>query len=253
MDCKETQELLSGYYDSELDLIRSLEVEKHLQQCVSCSDKLKTYGVLSNLTGGASLYHSAPAGLRDRVRAGLRKEEKETVRKFSTRNLRWLAYAASIAFVFFLGWMTGRFGPSPSMEESLNQDVLSNHVRSLMPGHLTDVESSNQHTVKPWFNGKVDFSPMVKDFSDRGFPLVGGRLDYLNHRTVPVLIYARNKHFINVFIWPSSGKTNTVPKATTLQGYHIFQWVSSGNTHYVVSDLNETELREFVKLLQTAG
>ena len=249
MDCKETQQLLSGYSDGELDLLRSLEVEKHLQQCVVCSDKMKTYGALSNLTGGASLYYTAPAGLRDRVRASLHKEEAAPKRSLQT--LRWLAYAASVALVFFLGWMGGRNGATPSAEDLLSQDIISNHVRSLMPGHLTDVESSDQHTVKPWFNGRLDFSPTVKDFANQGFPLIGGRLEYINQKTVAVLVYGRKKHFINVYIWPSSDKATDL-KSATHQGYHIIRWISSGNTHYAVSDLNEPELRDFVKLLQTA-
>ncbi|HET6267936.1 MAG TPA: anti-sigma factor, partial [Acidobacteriota bacterium] len=147
--------------------------------------------------------------------------------------------------------MIGRSQLPNATNELVAQEILSSHVRSLMPGHLTDVVSSDQHTVKPWFNGKLDFSPPVRDFTAQGFPLVGGRLDYVNHREVAALVYTRNKHVINVFLWPSSETASKEPRPSTLQGYHIVEWTGSGMTHYVVSDLNEAELQEFIKLLQS--
>jgi anti-sigma factor RsiW len=138
----------------------------------------------------------------------------------------------------------------PSTEEILTREVVSGHVRSLMANHLADVPSSDQHTVKPWFNGKLDFSPPVEDLAKQGFPLIGGRLDYLDNRPVAALIYQRQKHFINLFIWPSGSDSDVETKTTSHQGYNLFHWTKSGMTYWAASDLNNAELQEFVQLVQ---
>src|SRR5207245_1087667 len=132
---------------------------------------------------------------------------------------------------------------------ALTDQVLASHLRSLMPGHLTDVVSSDQHTVKPWFNGKLDFSPPVYDFSGRGFPLVGGRLDYLNGRPVAALVYGRRQHLINVFLWPAVQGPAGGPPAATRQGYHLLHWTTREYAYWVVSDLGISELHDFAALL----
>lgn len=248
MECEEAQELLSVYSDGELDLMRSLELETHLTQCVVCSEKFKTFGALHNLTASTSLYYSAPQALRDRIQTSLLKENA-AAKKWPVKNLQWLAYAASFALVFFLGWLTAAVRPAGN-GENVQDEILSSHVRSLMPGHLTDVLSSDRHTVKPWFNGKLDFSPTVKDFAAEGFPLLGGRLDYVDHRSVVALVYSRDKHIINVYLWPAETPSEKDVGTKTLQGYNIVGWVGSGANHYVISDLNEKELQRFVKLLR---
>ncbi len=212
------------------------------------SGKYKAQLALKNLVAENALYHRAPVALQERVRASLRPMEAKERKSFA---VRWqlLAYAASFAFVFLLGWMMGGSQVSRFSDVSLREEIVSSHVRSLMPGHLTDVLSSDQHTVKPWFNGKVDFSPPVKDFATHGFPLIGGRIDYVNHKTVAVLVYGRKKHIINLFLWPSPDTANKEPGVVPIQGYNVIQWVDSGMVYHAVSDLNGTELRDFVSLL----
>jgi anti-sigma factor RsiW len=147
-----------------------------------------------------------------------------------------------------------RFAPGasrPSQSDLLTQQVLASHVRSLMADHLTDLPSSDQHTVKPWFDGKLDFSPPVKDLSSKGFPLVGGRLDYLQDRPVAALVYQRRKHFINLFIWPSP--ESSTQRMAMQHGYNIHHWADSGMTFWAVSDLNNSELEEFVRLIRTGS
>jgi len=161
----------------------------------------------------------------------------------------WLAFAVgaacaviAIALVFF---QTTRV----SRENAIVDQVIANHVRSLLATHLVDIPSSDQHTVKPWFDGKVDFAPDVHDFATSGFPLVGGRLDYLDGKTVVALVYQRNKHPINVFIMPAAGSSDSTPALSNRRGYNILFWTHADMRYWAVSDLNETELRQFAELL----
>jgi anti-sigma factor RsiW len=243
MDCKEMH-VLSSYLDHELDLVRSLEAERHLKNCEICTQNYKAQRTLRNLMAESSLYLRAPLALQDRVCANMGPMDAKRQKSFTIR-WQWLATAASFAFVFLLGWIMGHSQLSPSSDVSAKQEIVSNHVRSLLPGHLTDVLSSDQHTVKPWFSGKLDFSPPVKDLASQGFPLLGGRIDYVNHKTVAVLIYRHNQHIINLFLSYSPGKTNKEPVVATLQGYNIIQWIDSEVVYHAVSDLDKTELGDF--------
>ena len=147
-----------------------------------------------------------------------------------------------------MGWQIARLGSSA--HDLLVREIVSSHVRSLMATHLTDVASSDQHTVKPWFKGQLDFSPPVKDLSKEGFKLVGGRLDYIGDRPVAALVYQRRKHFINLFIWPASTGSVADPTVFSRQGYNLIHWTEDGLTYWAVSDLNEKELEEFVQLVR---
>jgi anti-sigma factor RsiW len=252
LSCQRAAELNHGYLDSELDLARSLEVEQHMRECEVCARAYHNQITLRSSLKDESLYYRAPEKLKKRIQSSLRNEAKSEVspRAFAWR---WLTVGASLAFMLLIGLVVWRVAPSrvnPSVD--LAQEIVSNHVRSLLPGgsHLTDVLSSDQHTVKPWFDGKVDFAPPVKDFASQDFRLYGGRLEYLNNRTVATLIYQRRLHYINLYIWPAEQAGATGEVTTQRQGYNLIHWTSSGMSYWAISDLNSVELHEFARLVQ---
>jgi anti-sigma factor RsiW len=249
MICKDAQNLINGYVDGELDLIRNLEIERHIQDCALCTQDYKNHQVLSNAIKTGSLYFKAPADLRRRIQLSLRKAAKaEAGRRMLPK--WWFNIAAPMAAAAVILLALVPFLRGPSADDLLAGEVISSHVRSLMASHLADVSSSDQHTVKPWFAGKLNFSPPVEDLAKQGFPLIGGRLDYLEDRPVAALIYQRQKHFINLFIWPLGSDSDVETKTVLRQGYNLFHWTRSGMTFWAVSDLNNAELQKFVQLVQ---
>jgi anti-sigma factor RsiW len=188
-------------------------------------------------------YYEAPPGLEQKIRQSLR-EEAAPVKGSAPLAWRWMAIAAGVLLVASVAWNITLLRSRIDPQQLLAANVLSAHIRSLAGTHLLDVPSSDQHTVKPWFNGKLDFAPDVK-FLD-GFALLGGRLEYFNGRPAAALIYGRDKHIINLFTWPSATPGGEVTE--TLNGFHLESWSSDGMTYWVVSDLNETELGQFVAL-----
>jgi anti-sigma factor RsiW len=247
VNCEETKDLLHGYLDDELDPAHSLEVERHLQECPACARALEAQEELRTALRAPQLYHRAPDHLAERIRTLVDRPGKQ---RLQGRAWRWrpLAIAASLAAAAFLGWGIGRWTTTPPRDELIAQAVLSNHLRSLLASHLLDVPSSDQHQVKPWFNGQVDFSPPVKNFAEQGFALAGGRLEYINGQKVAVLVYKRREHVINLFIWPEAAD-DQAERALERQGYHLIHWIRGGLSYWAVSDLNEKELKEFVQLL----
>jgi anti-sigma factor RsiW len=237
MNCEDTQALLTGYVDGELDLVRSLEIEKHIETCQSCARTVQNQQTLGAALRAGSLYHRPPQHLEERVRAAMRSQTH-------TKRINWpiLAVAASLLLAGVFVDRMVRFASRPAPQTLMAQEVLDSHLRSLMPGHLADVQSSDRHTVKPWFAGKLDFSPPVADFAAEGFPLTGGRLDSVNGRTVAVLVYQRHQHLINAYVWPSPNSANSSVTATTLQGYNILHWTHAGLEWWLASDLNTQEL-----------
>ena len=247
MSCQTAQEFIHAYADGELDLSRSLEVEQHMQECEVCASAYRNQTALRSAFKDSSLYHSAPAKLEKRIRSSLRHEAKSEVGRRSF-GWRWLPAGAALAFVLLMAFIIWRTVPGlrPSGDELLAQEIVSNHVRSLqLETHRADVISSDQHTVKPWFDGKLDFAPPVKDFSSQGFPLIGGRLEYLNNRAVAALIYQRQKHYINLYIWPAEQRNATGEVAGKRQGYNLLHWTNSGMNYWAVSDLSLNELLQF--------
>jgi anti-sigma factor RsiW len=240
------RELLHAYVDGELDLANTRETERHLESCADCRGTERAIRELRGaLTSDATAY-CAPARLRRNVRATLRRESKSTRQTLSP----WLMFAtgAALAAVLVVGvfFQTIR----AARGNKIVDQVVANHVRSLLAAHLVDVVSSDQHTVKPWFDGKIDFAPQVRDLSADGFALVGGRLDYLDGKTVVALVYQRNKHPINLFVTPAPGEGNTSPTLATRRGYHLFSWTNGEMKYWAVSDLNQAELRQFTELVE---
>ncbi len=246
MTHRDVEAQVDAYLDGELAAIDAVELEAHLTGCASCGrfrdDRLSLRAAIA----AQIPRFQPPEPLRGRVRAALRKASAPSRARRPAPPLAWLALAASVALVAVGSW---RLAVEHTASEILTDEVLASHVRSLMPGHLSDVVSSDQHTVKPWFNGKLDFSPPVHDFAGRGYPLLGGRLDYLNGRPVAALVYGRRQHLINVFLWPAAGPVGGGAPLVR-QGYHLLHWTTPEYTYWVASDLGLSELTNFAGLLQ---
>ncbi len=235
--------------DGELDLVRHLAVEDHLRGCESCSGIVTGHRAIHAALGAESLYFRAPASLDQQIRSTVRAATSRP----RARVIAWqpLAAAAALLLVAALGWRLVVPASHPAQDDLLARDLISSHVRSLMPGHLTDVPSSDQHTVKPGFAGRLDFSPPVVDPAGDGFPLAGGRLDYVGNRAVAALVYHRRQHTINLFVWPATGSERGTTETTTArQGYNVVRWTRGGMEFCAVSDLNAAELRQFADLVQ---
>lgn len=247
MNCAEIHRSLHAFVDGELDAIRSLEVERHLKTCVACAAGANSLRSLHTAFQKNELAYRAPAELRQTVRR-LADEPRQTSPSRDNNLLRlwqWIAAGATAVAVLAISLRPGGI----SKQDELMHEAVGDHVRSLMAGHLTDVVSSDQHTVKPWFDGKIDFAPEVKDFAVQGFPLVGGRLDYLDGHTVAALIYRHNKHFINVFVWPATGEGAATQESSVYHGYNIEIRDIGGFHYYLVSDMDENGLGQLADLL----
>ena len=244
MTCREMEPLLPAYADDELDLIHSLQVEQHVGECSSCAAALRQQRTVKQAVAQEAPYYAAPADLRKLVerQAAAHWKTSKSFGAFSWPIGRWLALAAASAVAVAVIW---RVAPSTLRPDSgaIESQVVAGHVRSLLASHLMDVPSSDHHTVKPWFTGKLDFAPDVPDLSGKGFRLVGGRLDYLNGRTVAALVYTRRQHTINLFTWPS-GTVDRAPERITKDGFHVVHWRRNGMEWWAVSDLNLDELAE---------
>ncbi len=254
MSCKLTQRFVPGYLDGELDLSRTIEMETHLQICADCARELLQQRGLRAALQRNQLAYAAPSALQEKIQSSLRSAApvEAPERATSWRPLplfRWAGAFAVLALFVLTAW---RFVPGllgPTSEQGIVAEVLASHVRSLEANHLMDVASTDQHTVKPWFDGKLDFSPPVEDLSSNGFPLVGGRLDFLEGREVAALVYQRRKHFINVFVWPDKREPRSTQTMPPQQGYDMIRWSRGGFQFWAVSDVSADDLADFVRLL----
>jgi anti-sigma factor RsiW len=246
MNCPQNTLLLNAYIDNELDVPHILEFEQHVETCHSCSERLRAAKALRNsLRNLRAVESPAPGALEFAIRSRIREADRTSLRNLS----RWGTVAASLAAMALIGISLRQFA-TPRLDTGTAHDIVSSHVRSLIGNHLMDMSSSEQHTVKPWFAGKLDYSPPVRDFAPQGFPLAGSRIDYIASHPVAVLIYKRRQHIINYYVWPDN-EAHSGFTATTEKGFHIEHWRQGEMNHWLVSDLNEIELKQFAGLLSS--
>jgi anti-sigma factor RsiW len=249
--CENNERLLHAHFDGELDSLRSVEFEEHSKTCPDCSRELGNQKAIRQSLQSAGLYERAPEGLRTRIRLMIPSDAQAANTPAGRRPItEWLAVAAALILAMFFGAKLLLNNGGQQEAVLLGQEIAASHIRSLQPGHLFDVQSTDQHTVKPWFDGKLDFAPPVVDLAGQGFPLVGGRLDYIDHRDVAALVYQRQKHLINVFVWPVDSGPAKLPGIETIQGYNLVFWRRDGMDFCAASDLNADELRQLAQLLE---
>jgi mycothiol system anti-sigma-R factor len=239
--CELTGIHLHAYLDGELDAAGAASFERHLQSCAECASALGSEQSLRQTLAGAQLYERAPEHLRNRVDSKLPAGAPARTRNFGI--WKWAAIAATLLLAGFLGRELLLVFRAQSESLVLAAAAVDAHLRSLQPGHLMDVQSTDQHTVKPWFDGKINFAPPVSDFAAEGFPLIGGRLDVLAGRTAAALVYGRHKHIINVFVLESQS-TTAPPGSGERNGYHWLAWQKDGYLYLAVSDAAAEDLQQ---------
>jgi anti-sigma factor RsiW len=245
VNCDRARQLLHPYLDRELAAPERRGVEEHLHTCVACAaESARLEEVIDAVKAGGR--HPLPPRLPSRVRVAL---AADVLRRATGPSRWWLWQLASplaaaavgfwIALTFFAGW---------SEREVALREVVAAHVRSLMESNLLHVASTDPHTVKPWFAGRIDFAADVQDLASRGFDLIGARLDYLQQRPAAALVYRRREHVINLFVVPAGPEAEPLPAEHSHHGYHIVQWRQGDLAYWAISDLNMSELEAFARL-----
>jgi len=265
MNCSETKRLIDAYVDNEVDLRGALEIEEHVARCPGCGEEERALRELQ-VSARVNLIRYAPSpDFEGRLRQALHAEGHPApvgsvepspaparAARHRRRGWKWAAFAPFAAAAALLVMAGPRFWPPPS-EASVTDAVIAAHVRSLLANHLTDVASSDQHTVKPWFQGKLDYSVSVTDWAAEGYPLAGGRLDYVEDTPAAALVYRRAQHVVNLFVWPSKRAGDEPLRRLSRRGYNAYCWAKDGMHYWAVSDLNEVELQNFVELVRRQG
>jgi anti-sigma factor RsiW len=249
--CEQSGSLVHGYLDGELDALRAEEFERHLESCSQCIAQLEEQESLRASLRAAQLYERAPVALAMKIKRQIARRESDG--QWSWVPIwRWMAVSAAIVLLVAVTYLGGQriLEGRSGTEQAAVTEMIDAHVRSLQPGHLTDIVSTDQHTVKPWFDGKLDYVPAVRDLAESGFPLVGGRLDVLNGRSVAVLVYGRRKHYINVFVWPATGKESAIPATGTHNGYQWNYSHAHGMEFCAISDVPAADLHDLSELLR---
>ncbi|MBA3897188.1 MAG: anti-sigma factor [Sphingomonadaceae bacterium] len=251
--CPDRILLLHGLIDGELDAINSVAIEDHVKICAGCAEALRRLVAMRAELSAAGVRHHAPEALRGRIEhtlaeAGARAAPPMARQRGGTFNGRWLTggvftgIAASLAFLIAMPQLT---------TTGVQDQLVASHVRSLLASHLTDVATSDRHVVKPWFNGRIDFAPPVVELADQGFPLAGGRLDYIEGRVVAALVYHRRLHTINLFVRPAGAFSSPVGVATRRDSYNLVRWTRDGLEFWAVSDIDRRELQQFRNLFES--
>jgi anti-sigma factor RsiW len=241
-DCERLRLMIQAGHDGELDAAHEAELEHHLAECPACATRRTELATLSRRLKAEVPRHPAPPALRALVEAQLGRKPAPVVRSNPVRRhgpgvVLGFAMAACLALAIL-----------PMRGPDIGGEVVASHIRALQASHLVDVASSDQHTVKPWFDGRLDYAPPLRDLAAQGFPLEGGRLDYVDGRPVSALVYRRARHAINLFVWPAASHRERPPSSRVVNGYNIVRWSEGDMAFWAVSDVSATDLDEFVRL-----
>ncbi|PPQ19314.1 hypothetical protein CV770_10820 [Bradyrhizobium sp. AC87j1] len=247
MTCDEARILLHALLDNELDAGHAREVEAHIAGCPDCAAELAAQREMQGVLANTSLRYTAPASLRARIEASLPEPQRQPSRRSVLRGFAMGSAVSALAATGIVAIVLRQ-----DDQQRILSEVVSAHLRSLQAGHLTDVISTDQHTVKPWFNGKLDVAPPVIDLTAQGFTLVGGRLDYIDARAIGAVVYKRRQHVINLFVAQTASTEHRPPKTQTMQGFNCRRWGERGLNFWAVSDIGADELAEFVDKFEVA-
>jgi anti-sigma factor RsiW len=239
--CVDQELLLGALADGELDAANIALVEAHASRCDGCREELERLTAMKSLLAADGVRHAAPGPLRARIDALPELSEKPAKRDWLPG---WLAPGIAGALAATLAMVT--LVP-PATESILDEQLVSSHVRSLQPGHLMDVQTTNQHIVKPWFNGRIDFAPPVPELADQGFPLAGGRLDSVDGKTVAAVVYRRRLHTVNLYVWPAK---DSAERSFVKDGFAVTEWSRNGLRFAAISDIPASELKQFHLLFE---
>jgi anti-sigma factor (TIGR02949 family) len=247
MDCKQTLNYMHGHLDRELDPVTAAGIEAHLQTCAACTHAYAVQASLQAAVRQHAPYYAVPENLAARIGKELNTASGGAPKKNSPR-WQWFPLAAAVAATAVITWTTALQLETGSRDERITEQVIAGHARSVLTNHLTEVASSDQHTVKPWLSSKLDFSPPANDLAAAGFPLAGARLDYVNNRPVAALVYRHRQHVINLFVWPDEkAGTASARQPASKQGYNLLHWSDAGMTFWAISDLNPADIKTFAE------
>jgi anti-sigma factor RsiW len=246
MTCDEAEILIHALVDGELDAVHAREVETHIAGCPRCTAELRIIGDMKNVLSSNQLRYAAPSRLRQRIEAAL-PQPRATNRRAVLKGFAMGSAVSALAATGLVAIVLRNDG-----EQRIASDVVSAHLRSLQAGHLTDVLSSDQHTVKPWFNGRLDVAPPVIDLTAQGFTLIGGRLDTIDGRAIGAIVYRRRTHVINLFVAQAASAEPHAARIETMQGFNIRRWSERGLNYWAVSDLGVEELSDFGQKFESA-
>jgi len=259
MECTDTRSRLDAYLDQELDPVALVDIERHVAACTACEKIFHDQSALKSGIRRHATYYRAPDALLGRVRAQIGHGPAQAPARLRPSMPQWmklppwLQFGAAMAATAMVSWMAATEYGRPSEDEVVAAAVVAGHARSLVTNHVMDVASSDQHTVKPWLSSRIDFSPPVTDLAAAGYPLVGGRLDYVANKRAAALVYKHREHLIDVFVWRDHAAGGTVPAfKESKRGYNVVHWSEGGLAFWAVSDLNAAEMRSFVDAYASA-
>ena len=243
--CPDKTLLLHGLLDGELDAVNAAAFEAHLKTCGDCDAEYQRLTAMREAVAAPAVAHAAPARLRANIEAMLAAGDPAASAAERPRARQFAPWAASGVGALLAASLAAFLIVPQVTEASVEKQLVASHVRSLLANHLTDVATSDQHVVRPWFNGKVDIAPPVPELADQGFPLVGGRLDYIQGRVTPAIVYKRRLHTVNLFVWPAEGRLINETRTARRDGYSLVEWTQGGLRFAAVSDIDAGDLKQF--------